>query len=344
MWRKSGKVDVWKEEGGLALPLTIEKVGLGDDNFLLSPGFKCFGHTWRLNVYPAGDDDDAEDGWVSAFLSNCSDEDITLDWRLKLLTATGNDSLEFRKGDNNKVFKGGISFWGGDLIERSTLVENESLTKYLDNGALKIKVQLRLSKGSYHNRIRQHLPDCDYTDIFRDDEETADVAFDLKGEIMTAHKCIIKSKANDFYVMCEGYSKTSPMPITDVDEDIFQIMLASLYGGEVYPEEWQKHSEAILKAAGKYGFSTLKSEAEVWCAKSFKFNVDNVINKFMEADGNGYALVKAAAKKFIMEHGEEVVASESFNNLCESKELMREVMAASFENSKKRKRASVQES
>jgi len=314
----------------------------GDDNFLLSPGFKCFGHTWRLNVYPAGDDDDAEDGWVSAFLSNCSDEDITLDWRLKLLTATGNDSLEFRKGDNNKVFKGGISFWGGDLIERSTLVENESLTKYLDNGALKIKVQLRLSKGSYHSRIRQQLPDSDNMDIFQDDE-TSDVAFDLKGDVIVAHKGIIKSKASDFYVMCEGYSKESPMPITDVDKFIFQIMLASLYGGEVYPEEWKKHSVSILKAASKYGFSTLKSEAELWYSRSLKFTVDNVISKFMEADGSNHTLVKAAAKKFMMEHGEEIVDSDSFESLHESLELMREVMKAAFQ-SRKRKREDEQES
>ena len=38
-----------------------------------------------------------------------------------------------------------------------------------------------------------------------------------------------------------------------------------------------------------------------------------------------------------MEHGEEVVASESFRNLTESTELMREVMTAAFENIKKQK-------
>ena len=172
------------------------------------------------------------------------------------------------------------------------------------------------------------------------DQETADVAFHLQGEIMVAHKCIIKSNAKDIYVMCEGYNNESPMPITDVDKDIFNIMLTSLYGGEVFPEEWKKHSEAILKAANNYGFDTLKSEAEVWCAKSVEFTVDNVIGKFMEADGNDYTLIKAAAKKFIMEHGKEVVAwSKSLELLHESLPLMREVMAAAFDNNKKRKRA-----
>ena len=92
--------------------------------------------------------------------------------------------------------------------------------------------------------------------------------------------------------------------------------------------------------------------AEVWCSKSLNLTVENVISKFMEADGNNHAHVKAAAKKFIMEHGEEVVASESFHNLYESTELVTEVaahlyeskdlvlqiMAGALENSKKRKR------
>eukprot|EP00956_Cyclotella_meneghiniana_P021978 scaffold40799_cov31-Cyclotella_meneghiniana.AAC.6 len=61
----------------------------------------------------------------------------------------------------------------------------------------------------------------------------------------------------------------------------------------------------------------------------------------MKADGKNHSLVKAAAKKFIMEHREEVVASESLNRLYESKELMIEVMQAlASGDSKKRKRES----
>ena len=131
------------------------------------------------------------------------------------------------------------------------------------------------------------------------------------------------------------------MPITDVDRDIFDIMLASLYGGEVFPEEWQNHSEAILKAASKYGFSTLESQAEAWSCKSINFTVENVVGKLMEADGKNHTRVKEAAKKFIIEHGEEIVAYDSFELLHESLPLMREVMAA-FVHTKKRKRENEQ--
>eukprot|EP00956_Cyclotella_meneghiniana_P038522 scaffold155476_cov20-Cyclotella_meneghiniana.AAC.2 len=301
------------------------------DNVVESPRFKCFGHLWRLEVHPGGDSDSKEDGWVSMFIRNLSDEKITINGKIVVLLADGSKSMwsnNFEKGEFGKygITKHNESTMGFDIVKRATLIESPS--EYFVNGALKIQVQMRLS-NIYDNM-----------NIFKDDE-TSDLAFDLKGEIILAHKCIIKSKAKDFYVMCEGYNQTSPMPIMDVAIDIFEIMLKSLYGGDVYPEEWNEHSEAILKAASKYGFTALESEADVWCAKSLNFTVDNVISKFMEADGNNHARVKAAAKEFIMDHKEEVVASESLNRLYESKELTIEVMQAlASEDGKKRKRES----
>eukprot|EP00956_Cyclotella_meneghiniana_P016865 scaffold27065_cov30-Cyclotella_meneghiniana.AAC.1 len=309
----------------------------GNDNVVESPKFKCFGHTWRLKIYPGGDII-ADHGYISAYINNLSDEKITVDFEIIIMKADGNESKKLIPGKEVTIER--IEGIGTSIVSRATLIESPS--EYLDKGALKIKVKLRLSKKCYNNTIRQQLPENNYMDI-SGDEETADVAFDLQGEILVAHKCIIKSRAKNFYVMCEGYNKESPMPITDVDKEIFDMMLASLYGGEVFPEEWKKHSGAILKAASKYGFDRLKSEAEVWCAKSVEYTVDNVIGKFMEADGNGYALLKAAAKKFIIEHGEKVVASESLELLRESLPLMREVMAAAFQNSKKRKREDEEE-
>eukprot|EP00956_Cyclotella_meneghiniana_P034203 scaffold102385_cov55-Cyclotella_meneghiniana.AAC.4 len=321
-----------------------------DDNVVYSPEFKCFGHFWKLVVFPGGSEV-ASDGNVSLFIDNMSGETITTDCKISVLKKDGNTSqysklmkkITFAKNSVNYELKKGESYSYGShsLIKREIIVGSPS--DFLYHGSLRIKVQMRLSAGCYHNRIRRDFPEPDFVHIFGDDE-TTDIAFDLKGKIILAHKCIIKCKANDLYVMCEAYNKTTPMPIDDVDEVVFEIMLVSLYyGGDLFPEEWQNHSEAILNAAGKYGFDALRSEAEVWYSKSLKFTVDNVIGEFMKADGNNHALVKAAAKKFMMKHGEEIVASESFHLLYESKELVREVMAgmaASFQNSKKRKRDS----
>jgi hypothetical protein len=157
---------------------------------------------------------------------------------------------------------------------------------------------------------------------------------------LVAHKGILKAQAREFCEMCEANSKDEPMIISDVDEDVFRIMLYSLYGGGLLPQDLQRHSASILKASSKYGFTKLKEEAEVWHAKSIKFTVDNAIDEFMKADGSNYPIVKVAAKKFILEHGKEIVSSESFARLNESLPLMREVLAAAFDNSNKRQRRS----
>eukprot|EP00956_Cyclotella_meneghiniana_P024210 scaffold48315_cov57-Cyclotella_meneghiniana.AAC.5 len=316
----------------------------GDNDWIESPEFKCFGHNWRLEVYPGGTDE-AEEGFMTVSLYNLTKVKITLDWRVTILDVHGNEVNQWTYcKENDELEEDGVgmySSWSCDLLVRDTLMLSPSY--FLNNGALLIKVQMRPREGCYNGILnRRHLPNGNYMDIYGDDV-TSDVAFHLKEEIMVAHKGIIKSKAEQFYVMCEGYSKSSPMMIADVDSKIFDIMLRSLYGDEVCPEKWIQHSEAILKAASKYGFSTLESEAEVWYIKTLKFTVDNVISKFMEADGSNHTLVKAAAKKFMMEHGEEIVDSDSFESLHESLELMREVMKAAFQ-SRKRKREDEQES
>jgi hypothetical protein len=197
---------------------------------------------------------------------------------------------------------------------------------------------MRLSAKEYPTCILKQPCSIDNTEVYLDDE-TSDVAFHVKGKVFVAHKGILKAQAREFYEMCEDNDKENLMVISDVDEDIFRIMLYSLYGGGLRPDDLQEHSASILKASSKYGFTKLKEEAEIWHAKSIKFTVDNAVDEFMKADGSNYPIIKDAAKKFILKHGKEIVASESFARLHESLPLMREVLAASFENnSNKRQR------
>lgn len=175
----------------------------------------------------------------------------------------------------------------------------------------------------------------DNMEIFLD-EETADLTFDVKGSMIPLHRCILKSQAKDLYILA-GERSVKHMPISDVEPDIFKMMLCTLYGGFILPEEWQQHSKVLLEAADKYAFDNVKEEADMWYAKSLKFTVDNVIDELLEADGKGYTAVREAAMQFIVENGKEIVMSESFDRLYESKSLVKEVMAA-IADDRKRKR------
>ena len=312
---------------------------------IISSSFRCFGHLWQLKVFPGGDEDidvdDGDDPPIVVHLINLSPSEVVIDWKISLLkNIVGwyclaketedlmGDPLDMRCGERNEC---------GMRRAEDSITRSQVLRQFLDGGSLVVKVSIRLSDAkSYGNAIRSQYSSA-YSNIGAYlDEETADIAFDVKGVSFVAHKVIIKTHAKDLYVMCESANKSNPMLINDVDPEIFRIMLRSLYGGFIVPEEWEKHSPAILQAAAKYGF-LLKDEAEVWCAATFKFTVENVVDEFLKADGSNYAVVREAAKKFMAQHGEEILASDSFERLHESLPLMREVMSAVIENSKKRK-------
>lgn len=316
----------------------------GDDNVVLSPTFRCLGHDWTFDVYPGGVDD-AEDGYVSVFLCNRSRAKVTIDYEILLKTNNGEGSKRYTKDSEGETFhaapgaKDEPNASGDyDFFERAELKEKSS--EYLVDGALVIELRMKLSEGSYQSkRYPRPLSTTfkTFADIF-EDKDTCDVAFNVKGVPTIAHKCIIKSQAPDFYDMCETYSLENPMVIDDVDSECFEILMSYLYGGDVYPQEWQEDYEAILKAASKYGFASIKEEAEAWYLNSLEFTAENAIDKFMEADGNDFTVVRDAAKKFMIEHAEEIVKTEAFDRLHESLSLMKEIFVAAAQNSKKRKR------
>jgi hypothetical protein len=300
-----------------------------NDNFVESPSFYCFGHEWKVEVFPGGREGHAV-GWVVAKLVNCSSKKISIYW-VATVEKDGSDlSQERPVHDVVEPCRGP----GCLLIKRSKLFKQPH--RYLQNGSLAIKIGTRLSSYNYSNRIPPQSLNRNNMKIFLD-EETADIAFNLKGELIHAHKSIIKAQAEDLYVICDENTETKPLLINDVDPGVFKVMTRSLYGGFILPEEWVDHSEAFLFAAGKYGFSTVRSEAEAWYSKSLKFTVDNAVDEFLKADGNSCNLLRDAAKKFIVEHAKEIVESESFARLHESLPLMKEVMSAVADSGTKRK-------
>ena len=125
--------------------------------------------------------------------------------------------------------------------------------------------------------------------------------------------------------------------IQDVEPEVFKAMLQHAYAHNISPTMWKDHTKEILEASGKYGFNELKSEAEALYLKS-EITVDNVIDKFLYADSHSIGMLKKAAMDFIVKHGREVMASDSYDRLYESPKLTKEVMSAAFESSRKRQR------
>jgi hypothetical protein len=105
------------------------------------------------------------------------------------------------------------------------------------------------------------------------DGDNSDVAFNVKGQIFPAHKVILKCHASDLFELCEANDIENPMPIDDVELEVFQVMLGFVYGASIdnkrfkwkaqttYLLDPSKHRQSILRAAGKYGMTSLRETA-----------------------------------------------------------------------------------
>lgn len=186
---------------------------------------------------------------------------------------------------------------------------------------------------------RPSLHDNVYERLFLD-EESADVAFKVKGSTIYAHKSILKAQASELLELVQPFNKVTHMPIDDVDADAFKVMLKYVYSQNILTNEWREHSKVILEASGKYGFTHLKIEAEDWLVKNSELTVDNAIAELLYADGIHCILLKKTVMEFIMENGEAIMESLTYQRLSESPKLMKEVMiqfAKSLKANKKRK-------
>eukprot|EP00956_Cyclotella_meneghiniana_P026876 scaffold59175_cov36-Cyclotella_meneghiniana.AAC.3 len=134
------------------------------------------------------------------------------------------------------------------------------------------------ASNTHKSKSKKKNPECDSSLDKRSDlsqgflnDIYADVAFDVKGQIFPSHKIILSCHAPELAELCETYHVNSPMPIDDVELDIFQLVLGYIYDKPIDMAEWKaqasyltdhsQHTKSILRAAGKYGISSLKSEA-----------------------------------------------------------------------------------
>eukprot|EP00956_Cyclotella_meneghiniana_P010908 scaffold15241_cov65-Cyclotella_meneghiniana.AAC.1 len=287
---------------------------------LKSSKFTCCGHEWYLNLYPRGDSG-AREGMISVFLCTKLTSKIVVDFDIILKKKTG-DHFKVSSGSGTKTEFPKPGGWGRkNYASRDRILDASN--NVMNNGTLTFEVRIKPNED-YCSRIatpQTSMADDVYNNLYQD-EDSADVAFSVDTRVFHAHKAILKARVPELADLAEPYDTENPIPIKDVDPQIFE-----------------EHAKQVLDAAGKYGFANLKSKAEAWHVKNLNknFAVDNVVDELLYADGKNCPLLKKAAMDFILEHGEEVIKSESYEKLDEAPKLRKEVMMA-FASNNKRKR------
>eukprot|EP00956_Cyclotella_meneghiniana_P027679 scaffold62721_cov23-Cyclotella_meneghiniana.AAC.1 len=305
--------------------------------WIRSSKFTCAGHEWCLWIYPRGRRN-AADGMVSGFLTTYLASKIVVDFDIIMKNKTG-DNFRVKSETKMKFPRpNSAGLWRMNYASRSEILDTSN--NVLNNGTLTFEVRIR-PENCYCLDVtpESSVADDVYNHLYQD-EDTADVAFEVKGEVFYAHKAILKARVPELLVMAEPFGVENPMPINDVDPELFETMLKHIYGKKIRASYWEGHAKQILDASEKYGFTELKSAAEAWHVKILqkKFTVDNVVDELLYADGKNFPLLKRSAMAFIVKHGEGVIESASYEKLDESPKLRREVMKACFASNNKRKR------
>ena len=184
------------------------------DQSVVSPEFSCFCHQWVLRIYPGGEEDSPE-GCVAVELSNRSNNSIKIEYGFSVRDANGKEVVcckpetqEFDAyvddGDNARCIPA--------FAQRSTVMD------LLVQGSLVIEVRMKLP--STGNNVTQFIPtnpiNKNVLDSFNE-EETADVVFEIGGEQSTgtttrkksktttnfhAHSIILKNNTSALYEIC----------------------------------------------------------------------------------------------------------------------------------------------
>ena len=75
----------------------------------------------------------------------------------------------------------------------------------------------------------------DPKDVTEECWENADVSFEVRGEKLYAHKCILSANAPVLASLCEGTNQDTPIKMNEITSVFIQCVLHYAYG-EVLPE------------------------------------------------------------------------------------------------------------
>lgn len=306
------------------LPTTV-------DEHVSSPEFSCFGHQWRLEMFPGGHNASPE-GFVSVQFANLSSTSIKLRWGYSVRDANGKVvvyhepvSNEFEAYDTEDC----NAYYHYNFGRRSKLLDA------LVEGSLVIEVRMK-STTTGNKPITQFLPtnpiNKNVLNLYTNAEETADVVFEVEGQQQStdtnkknktsttfyAHRLILLNSASTLYEMIgetdEGGGVTT-VSITDVKPGIFKHMLYYAYGGIVSKEDLIANAKEIIDACDKYGVVHLKLEAEAIYVESNEITMDNMMDNLLYADSKNLALLKEAVMDYIVAHKRDIIGKVSFDNL-----------------------------
>jgi hypothetical protein len=234
--------------------------------------------------------------------------------------------------------------WGYNNYATREDVLNMS-NNYLVNGNLTVEVDIQVMLDKPPAWTPTNTVCSDMLAFFdASDADNTDVTFEIasndENTLLYAHGPILAARCPTLAELAEDCDTDAPVPIEDVQAEVFRMLLRFIYGGEVPSKEVIKEqAKDIIHAADKYGCTGLKLAAESEMA-AVGITTENAAELILFADATNCAMLKETAMEFFMENKEAVMASEGFAQVKESPVVLTELIAAMPSGSKKRSASS----
>jgi len=229
----------------------------------------------------------------------------------------------------------------GSYVEFDDFVKWSALKEMLIDGALILDAIVQYQEP----KRKSFLPNNPFKGNMLkllDCEEDKDVFFNVGGEIIGAHKLILKANSSVLATLCTGgSSRESPIHIKDTKPKVFRCILLYIYGGNCYNvltgnNFVLKHGNGkeIIDACNRYDVVGLKLKTEAVlvhnCGGEEKINVENVAEWVQFADAKTCPLLKEFALSYFVARYGEVLKTQAYANLKQCPRLMEEVMTAVY--------------
>jgi len=316
-----------------------------------SQEFDCCGTKWYINIRVRVDDDDNPALRINA----CKVDTQTLmcmDYKATIKDLDGGYILnkERKLSFNRRGLLGIDIIWEEPPIKLSYLVDPSN--NILEDGTLTIELSMKVHTPNPSTRpCKPFIPTNPINNLMPsmfNDEETADVLFEVSQEEETsnistrkskkakvspvryyAHRCILKLCAPNLADLCESSDRLTPIPISGVKPNIFHHLLHYTYGGKVPINELKLHAKDIINASDMYGITNLKLEAEVWYTKCLTLSPENVMDELHYAESKNLALLKEMVMDYLVENSTQIINKvSSLDNAPESSSLIRDMLTA----------------
>ncbi|XP_008808252.1 BTB/POZ and MATH domain-containing protein 2-like isoform X2 [Phoenix dactylifera] len=293
--------------------------GMGIGKYIASDTFAVGGYEWAIYFYPDGKSVEDAAAYVSLFIALASEgTDVRALFELTLLDQSGKEQHKVHShfgrtlegGPYTLKYRG--SMWGYKRFFKRTSLE---ASDYLKDDCLSVSCSVGVVRSRTEgpkiytipvppSNIAQH-----FGQLLESGKGT-DVAFEVDGEIFSAHKLVLAARSPVFRAQLFGPMKDRNMQcikVEDMEAPIFKALLHFIYWDSLPDMEeltglntkWASTlmAQHLLAAADRYALERLKSLCEVKLCEDVAINT--VATTLALAEQHHCFQLKAVCLKFI---------------------------------------------